>query len=70
MNFVHKRVAILQKIDDTLGVFHTHMVAGFVGGMCSGLFATKEGCAAFAIPNAGGAIEGNWKQVQIAKFFG
>ena len=67
MNYVHKRVAFLQKIDDTLGIFHTHMVAGFVGGMCSGLFATKEGCAAFAITNDGGAIEGNWKQVQIAK---
>jgi len=66
MNIMGKRVAYFRKIDDVLGIFHTHCVAGFVGGMCTGLFATIEGCAAFGITNPGGAIDGNgvqvWKQ--------
>ena len=63
MNIVGKKVRLFELVDDTLGVFHTHCVAGFVGGMMVGLLATAEGCAAFAITNDGGAIEGNWKQV-------
>jgi Amt family ammonium transporter len=66
MNIMGKKVAYFRKIDDVLGIFHTHCVAGFVGGMCTGLFATIEGCAAFGITNPGGAIDGNgvqvWKQ--------
>ncbi|XP_020243093.1 ammonium transporter 3 member 1-like [Asparagus officinalis] len=31
MMVVHKRSPILQKVDDTLGVFHTHAVAGLIG---------------------------------------
>jgi ammonium transporter, Amt family len=69
MNIMGKKVAYFRKIDDTLGIFHTHCVAGFVGGMCVGLFATIEGCAAFAIANQGGAIEGNGKQVYL-QFYG
>jgi Amt family ammonium transporter len=69
MNIMGKKVAYFRKIDDTLGIFHTHCVAGFVGGMCVGLFATIEGCAAFAIANLGGAIEGNGKQVYL-QFYG
>jgi len=65
MNIMGKKVAYFRKVDDVLGIFHTHMVAGFVGGFCVGLFATVEGCAAFGISNAGGAIEGNGKQVYI-----
>ena len=65
MNIMGKKVAYFRKIDDTLGVFHTHCVAGFVGGICVGLFATIEGCAAFGASNLGGAIEGNGKQVYI-----
>ncbi|CZR64826.1 related to Ammonium transporter 3 member 1 [Phialocephala subalpina] len=65
MNIMGKKVAYFQKIDDTLGIFHTHCVAGFVGGFSVGLFATIDGCAAFGITNPGGAIEGNGKQVYI-----
>jgi len=62
MNFLGKKWPFTL-VDDTLGVVHTHMVAGFWGGMSVGLFATTEGCLAFGITNNGGAIEGNWKQV-------
>lgn len=65
MNIMGKRVSVFRKIDDTLGVFHTHCVAGFVGGFCTGLFATIEGCAAFGLTNLGGAIDGNGKQVWL-----
>jgi Amt family ammonium transporter len=52
-------------VDDTLSVFHAHAVAGVVGGLAVGVLATKEGCAAFGLPNPGGAIAGNWKQVWL-----
>lgn len=52
-------------VDDTLGIVHTHMVAGTCGGFMVGLFATKEGCAAFGLTNPGGAISGNGKQVWL-----
>lgn len=63
MNWMGKKVKFFHMIDDTLGIFHTHCVAGFIGGMCTGLFATVEGCTAFGITNPGGAIAGNGIQV-------
>ncbi|KAG9442833.1 hypothetical protein H6P81_018687 [Aristolochia fimbriata] len=39
MMVLHRRNAFFQKVDDTLGVFHTHAVAGLLGGLLSGLFA-------------------------------
>jgi len=65
MNITGKKVALFRKVDDVLGVVHTHMVAGFVGGMFTGVFATPDGCAAFGLTNPGGAIAGNWKQVWL-----
>ena len=65
MNIMGKKVAYFQKIDDVLGIFHTHCIVGAVGGFCVGLFATAEGCAAFGISNPGGAIDGNGKQVWL-----
>jgi Amt family ammonium transporter len=65
MNIMGKKVPFFMKIDDTLGVFHTHCVAGLLGGFCTGLFATVEGCAAFGISNPGGAIAGNGRQVWV-----
>ncbi|KAG2171690.1 hypothetical protein INT43_008070 [Umbelopsis isabellina] len=59
------KTALFRKVDDTLGVFHTHAVAGVVGGFMTGILATKDGCAAFGITNPGGAIEGNGKQVWL-----
>jgi Amt family ammonium transporter len=64
MNILGKTM-LFQKVDDTLGVFHTHGVAGFLGGFMTGIFATKQGSAAFAITNPGGGIEGNGKQVWL-----
>ncbi|KAI3836808.1 hypothetical protein MKW98_005141 [Papaver atlanticum] len=32
MMILHKKSSLLQKVDDTLGVFHTHAVAGILGG--------------------------------------
>jgi len=64
MNIIGK-LGFFKKVDDTLGVYHTHMVAGVVGGMMTGILATTEGCAAFGLTNPGGAIDGNWKQVRL-----
>lgn len=52
-------------IDVLVGVVHTHMVAGFMGGFLTGIFATIDGCAAFGLTNPGGAIEGNGRQVWL-----
>ena len=65
MNIMGKKIAYFRKIDDALGTFHTHCVAGFVGGFSAGLFATVEGCSAFGCINKGGAIEGYGKQVWL-----
>jgi ammonium transporter, Amt family len=65
MNIVQKKVALFRHVDDCLGIFHTHAVAGVVGGFLVGLFSTSQGDAAFAITNPGGAIDGNGKQVWL-----
>nr|GMC59836.1 ammonium transporter 3 member 1-like [Ipomoea batatas] len=39
MMVLHKKSAFFQRVDDTLGVFHTHAVAGILGGILSGVFA-------------------------------
>lgn len=39
MMVLHRRSAFLQNVDDTLGVFHTHAVAGLLGGLLSGVLA-------------------------------
>jgi ammonium transporter, Amt family len=45
MMILHKKSSLLMKVDDTLAVFHTHAVAGVLGGVLTGLFATPELCA-------------------------
>jgi ammonium transporter, Amt family len=65
MNIMGKKWKAFMQVDDVLGVFHTHLVAGFIGGFSVGILATAEGCAAFAITNNGGAIEGNGRQVWL-----
>jgi len=39
MMVLHKRSSFFQKVDDTLGAFHTHAVAGTLGGLLAGLLA-------------------------------
>ncbi|XAR56570.1 hypothetical protein NMG60_11037111 [Bertholletia excelsa] len=59
MMIVHKRWTLLQQIDDTLGVFHTHAVAGFLGGILTGLFAEPTLCALFLpVTNSRGGVYG------------
>lgn len=71
MNYLGKMTWFLAFSDDTLGVFHTHLVASFVGNFLTGIFARAEGVAAFGVVGAaGGAIEGNAAQLgwQMAGF--
>ncbi|MCJ1294793.1 hypothetical protein MMC34_006351 [Xylographa carneopallida] len=65
MNITAKYFRIFTIVDDCLGIFHTHAVAGFVGGMFTGVFATPDGCAAYGLTNPGGAIAGNWRQLWL-----
>ena len=65
LNLGKRHLSIFQRVDDTLDVFHTHFVGALVGGIGTGLFATKGGCAAFGLTNPGGAIAGNGKQVWL-----
>lgn len=59
MMVLHKKWSFMQKIDDTLGVFHTHAVAGFLGGVTTGLFAEPVLCNLFlSIPSSRGAFYG------------
>lgn len=44
MMILHKNLPLLQKVDDTLAVFHTHAVAGLLGGVLTGFFAQPELC--------------------------
>lgn len=68
MMIIHKRWTLLQKVDDTLGVFHTHAVAGFLGGATTGLFAEPELCALFLpVTNSRGAIYRGVGGVQFLK---
>ena len=66
MNLVGKRSKLFTHyVDDTLGITHTHMVAGTVGGFLVGLFATAEGTSGFGLTTEGGAIAGNGRQVWL-----
>ncbi|KAL3729125.1 hypothetical protein ACJRO7_033686 [Eucalyptus globulus] len=68
MMIVHKRWTLLQKIDDTLGVFHTHAVAGYLGGILTGFFAEPELCALFLpVTKSRGGVYGGSGGVQILK---
>jgi Amt family ammonium transporter len=64
MNIMGKK-GPFKYVDDTLGVFHTHCVAGALGGFMTGIFATEAGCAAFGALSPGGAISGNGRQVWV-----
>nr|AGM18800.1 high-affinity ammonium transporter [Graphis scripta] len=65
MNIVHKKLHLERYFDDTLGIFHTHFVAAIVGGCGTGIFATGQGVAAFALDVPGGAVDGNGRQVGL-----
>ncbi|KAF3789119.1 Ammonium transporter 2 [Nymphaea thermarum] len=68
MMIVHKKSSLLQKVDDSLGVFHTHAVAGFVGAILTGLLAEPNLCK-MTMPwqNTRGAFYGGEGHLQILK---
>ncbi|KAG6555042.1 hypothetical protein Mapa_003074 [Marchantia paleacea] len=62
MMVVHKRSGLLLKVDDTMGVFHTHAVAGTLGGLLAGAFAHPELANLFvSVQNEHGLIY-PWKE--------
>lgn len=63
MNILGKRLSFFRAVDDVLGVFHTHMVAGVCGGFLVGIFATGQGAVAFAALSPGGGITGYGVQI-------
>ncbi|XP_066331774.1 ammonium transporter 3 member 3-like [Miscanthus floridulus] len=68
MMVLHKKWSFMQRIDDTLGVFHTHAVAGFLGGATTGLFAEPVLCKLFlSIPDSRGAFYGGDGGSQFGK---
>ncbi|KAJ4964926.1 hypothetical protein NE237_016775 [Protea cynaroides] len=68
MMVIHKRWTLLQKVDDTLGVFHTHAVAGFLGGLLTGIFAEPVLCSMFLpVTNSQGAVYGGSGGKQVGK---
>lgn len=60
---------ILQ-IDDTLGVFHTHAVAGLLGAILTGLLAEPQLCELILpVPHTRGAFYGGNGGIQLLKQF-
>ncbi|XP_047957234.1 ammonium transporter 2 member 5-like [Salvia hispanica] len=47
MMVLHKKVWLLRQVDDTMAVFHTHAVAGTLGGLLTGFFANPRLCYLF-----------------------
>lgn len=69
MMVLHKKSKLLQSIDDTLGVFHTHAVAGSLGGLLAG-FLAQPTLSNFFLPkiNEHGAVYGGHTGgLQVAK---
>ncbi|KAG6475345.1 hypothetical protein ZIOFF_064563 [Zingiber officinale] len=68
MMVLHRRWSFLSNIDDTLGVFHTHAVAGLLGGAATGLFAEPVLCNLFLpVTNSRGGVYGGVGGVQLLK---
>jgi len=56
------------QVDDTLGVFHTHAVAGLLGGLLTGLFAEPVLCRLLLpVSNSRGAFYGGDGGMQLVK---
>lgn len=62
------RMSSCMQVDDTLGVFHTHAVAGLLGGLLTGLLAEPELCRlVLPVTNSRGAFYGGNGGVQFLK---
>ncbi|KAL9675321.1 hypothetical protein QQ045_003523 [Rhodiola kirilowii] len=68
MTVLSKKLTLLQKVDDTLGILHTHAIAGVLGGALTGLFAHPTLCGMFlTVPNSNGAFYGSNGGIQFLK---
>ncbi|XP_038993182.1 ammonium transporter 2-like [Hibiscus syriacus] len=67
MMIIHKKCTWLQKVDDALGVFHTHAVAGLMGGLLMGLLAEPHLCRLILPKDTRCALYGGNGGVQLAK---
>ncbi|KAE8010032.1 hypothetical protein FH972_006430 [Carpinus fangiana] len=47
MMVLHKKVSVLGQVDDPMAVFHTHAIAGSLGGILTGFFAVPKLCRLF-----------------------
>ena len=47
MMVLHDKVGLLRHVDDPMAVFHTHAVAGSLGGVLTGFFAVPKLCRLF-----------------------
>ena len=69
MMVLHKRWWVLQNVDDTLGVIHTHGVGEILGGICVSLFAEPTLCNYVGVPvkNSNGVFYRGNGGVQLLK---
>nr|CAD1817544.1 unnamed protein product [Ananas comosus var. bracteatus] len=69
MMSLSKKSPLLQKVDGTLGILHTHALSGILGGILTGLFAHPDLCDMFLpVSNSHGAFYGGASGgVQILK---
>ncbi|KAL8195627.1 hypothetical protein R6Q57_025597 [Mikania cordata] len=58
MMVLHKKLTFFQNVDDTLGVFHTHAVAGLLGGLSSGMLAEPNLVNLFYNPKSSDSKQG------------
>jgi Amt family ammonium transporter len=47
MMVLHKKVKFLRLVDDPIAIFHTHAIAGGLGGILTGFFAVPKLCRLF-----------------------
>ncbi|KAL5566276.1 hypothetical protein UlMin_029440 [Ulmus minor] len=47
MMILHNKVKLLKQVDDPMAIFHTHAIAGSLGGILTGLFAVPKLCRIF-----------------------
>ncbi|KAF8397246.1 hypothetical protein HHK36_016156 [Tetracentron sinense] len=68
MMSLSKKVPLLLKVDDTLGILHTHAISGILGGALTGLLAHPKLCNMFLpVTNSRGAFYGGTGGVQFLK---
>lgn len=68
MKLIYLFSLMIDQVDDTLGVFHTHAVAGLLGGLLTGLLAEPALCRlVLPVTNSRGAFYGGNGGIQFLK---